>query len=166
MPVTFDRTVRTQIEKQLTAAERKEMFREVAKAVSVVAVGLILLLLLRSVFHTLQIGKSISLEGGVEHERDALEGAELAAAGASPEKQLPAPEDESLSAIFGESEGEGVLESETPEEVKEIKQLQEEVVSMIQSDPEAVALLIQNWLSEKNSHDGQALQSPEIEVES
>ena len=145
----FDRTVQTQIEKQLAAAERQRLFIDIAKYAAIVAVGIILLLLLRSVFHTLRVGEKITLkeriEAGTERVPLAVGAAGQEADVEIPSTKMEAIEDEKTSALAVVEEDEATL---SEAELQELVRLQEEILAFVQSDSESAALIISNWLAE------------------
>ena len=145
----FDRTVQTQIEKQLAAAERQRLFIDIAKYAAIVAVGIILLLLLRSVFHTLRVGEKITLEERIEAGTERVPLA-VGADGQEADVEMPstkmeAIEDEKTSALPVIEEAVATLNEA---ELQELARLQEEILAFVQSDPKSTALIISNWLAE------------------
>ena len=146
MPVKFDNTVQTQVEKHLADAKLQDTMKEIAKAVSVAVVGIIIWLLLRSVFRTMRVDEVGAIEAGSGTEgmplgvetRDELPG------GVLDEKRTPL-KGEPISAFPGAVED--TEAGETPE-AKEMHRLQEEISEMVRTNPDTVALILRNWLSE------------------
>ena len=144
--IEFDTFSKQQREAELSNRRRSEMYQEIAKYITIGAIALVVLFLMRSSLEQLQLGGSPSTS--------------MATSTADIEGDLSLgvvpnlSNDTGLAALSSNTggisltESIGTLPQTTGAEAQEIGRLQSEVMTLADQKPEAIAQIIESWLSE------------------
>ena len=144
--IEFDTFSKQQREAELSNRRRSEMYQEIAKYITIGAIALVVLFLMRSSLEQLQLSGSPSTS--------------MATSTADIEGDLSLgvvpnlSNDTGLAALSSNTggisltESIGTLPQTTGAEAQEIGRLQSEVMTLADQKPEAIAQIIESWLSE------------------
>ena len=144
--IEFDTFSKQQREAELSNRRRSEMYQEIAKYITIGAIALVVLFLMRSSLEQLQLSGSPSTS--------------MATSTADIEGDLSLgvvpnlSNDTGLTALSSNTggisltESIGTLPQTTGAEAQEIGRLQSEVMTLADQKPEAIAQIIESWLSE------------------
>ena len=144
--IEFDTFSKQQREAELSNRRRSEMYQEIAKYITIGAIALVILFLMRSSLEQLQLSGSPSTS--------------MATSTADIEGDLSLgvvpnlSNDTGLAALSSNTggisltESIGTLPQTTGAEAQEIGRLQSEVMTLADQKPEAIAQIIESWLSE------------------
>ena len=144
--IEFDTFSKQQREIEIGNRRRNELYKEIARYITIGAIALIVLFLMRSSLEQLRLGGSPSTS--------------MATSTADIEGDLSLgvvpnmPNDTGLAALSSNTggisltESIGTLPQTTGAEAQEIGRLQNEVMTLADQKPEAIAQIIESWLSE------------------
>ncbi len=149
--IQFDTFSKQQREEDIRKGELSDLYRSIAKYVTIGAVALVVLFLMRSSLDQLRLSGNPSMTTTTSLDGDLPLGAAsnmsgnigLAALSGNP-GGIP------LSESIGTSNAMGVLPQTSMTEVQEIGRLQTEVMAFADQKPEAIAQIVETWLSESD----------------